>query len=468
MSDTTDANNDQGTSVLRPFVESEVDPLPPVEPLRLRSSESAPTMPDDISPSDVFDVDDDAPIEGPVDDLEPDAAERAVGDAITLPRTPFFIGVAVVGVVLLALFGLWQSAGDGEPELVAGGAAPDTSADEDDTADPDVETDPSGTDDVVAPPVTAADTDIPPVDEPVAPAPPVADAPVPALPGSALQRIVVPGEAKFVSAIAGSVAVVGPFGQLAKIDPTTNTVVGSGDVAGTATRVMRTATAIWITNYNGGEIIRVDPASSTVMNRIPFPGPDGLAKDGGTLIVSSYDQKFVGRLDPASKQITQRAAVGGNPTAVIVDDEFGIWAAVYDTGELVQIDPGSFTVTQRVAVGAGPVGLALSPSGLWVANHEAGTVVKVDMATGEVLATVEVGAGPTEIVAVGGSMWVTVTDSGELVQIDGRSADIVTRTPVGGTGMGGGPTGISAAAGTLWVAVVSEQSVVRVDPDAIG
>ncbi len=467
MSDTPEASNDQGTSVLHPFVESEVDPLPAVEPVRLRSSDSAPTMPDDIAPSDVFEVEGEAPVEGPVDDLDPVTAaeggddsgtgtagdDTAADDAITLPRKPFLIGVAVVGVLLLVLIGLWQSAGSGRADVVAG--------------------EPIDTDDAVPaedvdPPVVPEDTDVATGDETVTPEPNLADAPVPALPGSALQRIVVPGEAKFVSAIAGSVAVVGPFGQLAKIDPTTNTVVGSGDVAGTATRIMRTATAIWITNYNGGEIIRVDPASNTVLSRIPFPGPDGLAKDGGTLIVSSYDERFVGRLDPASKEITQRVGVGGNPTAVIVDNEFGIWAAVYDTGELVQIDPATFTVTRRVAVGAGPVGLALSPSGLWVANHEAGTVVKVDMATGEVLATVEVGAGPTEIVAVGGSMWVTVTDSGEIVQIDGGSGDIVTRTPVGGTGMGGGPTGISAASGTLWVAVVSEQSVVRVDPDAIG
>lgn len=285
--------------------------------------------------------------------------------------------------------------------------------------------------------------------------------PIPALPGTALRRIIVAADAKFVSVGADSVAVVGPFGAYAAIDPATNTVTATGLVASAATRVLRTPSVMWVTNYDGNEIVRVDPIADVIYSTFSFPSPDGLAKDGHTLIVASHDEAFIARVDPGNGEILNQVDVQGKPTAVVVTADFGIWAAIFDTGELVQIDPESFDITARVIVGAGPVGVTVDAGLAWVANHEEGTVAVVDLTTSEVVETIAVGAGPTEVAVLRDHAWVTVTDAGNLIQIDTETYKIITQTPLG-TSSRGGPTGIAVGNASIWVAVQGERSVVRV------
>jgi len=294
----------------------------------------------------------------------------------------------------------------------------------------------------------------------------LAAVPAPALPGVAMQRIVVSAEASFVSASDTSVAVVGPFGNFANIDPSTNAVVAAGQVAPGATRVVRTPSSVWITDYHDSKLIWLNPATNVVNQSFDFPGPDGLAKDGKSLIVASFDNGAVTRFDPSVGKVVEQVDVGGNPTAVAVGPQGGIWATIFNTGELVRIDPASFTISDRIPVGSGPVGIALSEGTVWVANHDEGTIAQVSMAERKVVSSIPVGAGPTGVLVVSGNLWVTATNAGDLLQIDLATGLVVTRTPLGGVARGGGPTGISAGAGSIWVAIEGEQSVVRITPPA--
>jgi YVTN family beta-propeller protein len=381
----------------------------------------------------------------------------STGNSITLPRKPFLIGAAVVALVIAALTALWLTGGDDSSPEIADDGSPSTGtapdAGTDGTGDPAgltqadfdaVETELAASQDRV----TELETEL-------------LVQPIPALPGTALRRIVVAADAKFVSVGADSVAVVGPFGAYAAIDPATNSVTATGQVASGATRVMRTASAVWTTNYGGSEIVRVDPIANEVLSTFPFPGPDGIAKDEANLIVASHDGLFVARVSSADGAILNQVDVQGKPTAVAVTSNFGIWAAIFDTGELVRIDPVSFEIVERVIVGAGPVGLTVHEGLAWVANHEEDTIAVVDLATAEVLKTIAVGAGPTEVAVQGGYAWVTVTDAGNLIQLDTTTYKIVTQTPLGASSRGG-PTGIAVGNGSVWVAVQGERSVVRV------
>ena len=193
-----------------------------------------------------------------------------------------------------------------------------------------------------------------------------------------------------------------------------------------------------------------------MIGRVQFPGPDGLAKDGDSLLVASFSEGFIARIDPADGVIIDRVDVGGSATAVVVRDD-RIYAAVFETGEVVKIDSETFEVVDRMIVGAGPVGL-LPGSGdrVWVTNRNEGTVARVDFETGEIF-SIAVGDGPVEVSSAFGSLWVAVADAGELVQISFDDRAVVTRTPLGGS-----PTGLSVGAGSLWVAISGDRSVVRV------
>jgi len=481
MSDTTPSTD---SGVLRPFMPSETEPLPPVEP-------SSVVVPPPPSPAPAPPEPTAAPVMPPADapaapaavELVPQVADSAAepapasptpraasvvaapagdlpaaasGDTVSIPRKPFLIGAGIVVLIIAALTALWLTGGDSSEPEVAADAVPSTSAAE--TVDGDVAVDPPPTQeefDAVSAELATSQDRVTELETELL------VQPIPALPGTALRRIVVAADAKFVSVNADSVAVVGPFGAYAAIDPATNSVTATGQVASGATRVMRTSSAVWTTNYAGGEIVRVDPIANEVHSTFPFPGPDGIAKDDSNLIVASHDGSFVARVNSADGEIMNQVDVQGKPTAVVVTADHGIWVAIFDTGELVQIDPQTFEVTERVIVGAGPVGLTVHAGMAWVANHEEDTVAVVDLDAAEVIETIAVGAGPTEVAVQGDHAWVTVTDAGNLIQIDTETFEVLTQTPLGASSRGG-PTGIAVGNGSVWVAVQGERSVVRV------
>lgn len=384
-----------------------------------------------------------------------DSAATSSADTISLPRMPFLVGVGVVAIVIASLAALWLTGGDDSSTKIEDGSpsAKDADADADASAEPTALTQ---TDfDVLETELATSQDRVTELESELR------VQPIPALPGTSLRRIVVAADAKFISVGSNSVAVVGPFGAYATIDPATNSVTATGQAATGATRVMRTPSAVWVTNYGGSEIVRVDPIANAVISTFSFPGPDGIAKDGPSLIVASHDGLFVARVDPGRGEILDQVDVQGKPTAVAVTTNFGIWVAIFDTGELVQIDPDSFEVTERVIVGAGPVGLTVHDGFAWVTNHEEGTVAVIDLEMAEVIETIAVGDGPTEVAVEGGHAWVTVTNAGNLIQIDTETYKIITQTPLGASSRGG-PTGIAVGNGSVWVAVQGERSVVRV------
>ncbi|MDW3218214.1 MAG: hypothetical protein R8F63_06335 [Acidimicrobiales bacterium] len=505
MSDTpnTGDTNEANEGVLRPFEAPASEPLPPVEPSRVVPE--APTITEELEPIDALadepfsvdasDVDDvwspsaiDAPVvpappqnEINADDLsdpliapeidEPadDGAAPATVEAhpvatggsntVTLPRKVFLAGLGAAGLVILLLLVLWQSAGGDDAPLAV--TADDGGGDG--TVDPDPV---DGTETPVDGAAAGLEAELADANATVASLEAVVEdletRPPPALPGDAMRRIVVGADANFISARNDSIAVVGGFGGLSLIDPDRNQVTANGNIADSANRVMRTQSSVWITNYQDNQIIQVDPGTNTVQATFPFPGPDGIAKVGDFIVVASFDEGFVAKIDPVTGEIVTQVDVGGSPTAVY-NGPHGLWVTIFDTGELVRLTRSSLDTNERIVVGAGPVGIGGDATHLWVTNNDEGTVAKVDPETAEVVMTVAVGEGPAEVVSVQGSAWVTVSDDGTLVQIDAASGRIQSVTPLGGAIAGGGPTGIDFAAGALWIAMQGEQSVVRID-----
>ena len=485
MSDTPDRSAEGG--VLRPFVEPEQEPPPAAEPLAPPVTVS-PSVPPSDTVSEAPSVSDDLIGGSPPESAAPDPAapdpaapdpDEAVGAIglrgaddsplpvmpdlegepriVTVGRTSFFVGLGILMAAIVGLAALWQAAGgdDGSPTLAtdvpvpvdSDGVVIDTSNTDALTAALAEQTDRAEGAERLSIDLEAQISDL---------EGRLAEQPIPALPASALTRVIVSADAQYLSATDRAVAVIGPFGGYTNIDPDSDTVTASAKIGTEATRVLRTPTTVWATNFRGDELVRFDPITNEVIGRIQFPGPDGLAKHGDTLLVASFSEGFVARVDPADGALIDRVDVGGSATAVTVRDD-RIYAAVFGTGEVVKIDSETFEVVDRAIVGAGPVGL-LAGTGdrVWITNRSEGTVARVDFETGEIF-SIAVGDGPVEVASAFGSLWVAVADAGELVQISFADQAVVTRTPLGGS-----PTGLSVGAGSLWVAISGDRSVVRV------
>ncbi len=466
MSDQPEQNGAESSPpVVVPSVIEEVaaDPVP----VRRAVSEDAFWGDDGERAGDPFDLEEAAARLTAGEGASSPSAARSAGDQITLPRKVALAAAGAAAAVIVALFVLWQSAG-GDAGTVMVGTTVDADAEE--VPGSDGESPPADGemgDAVPSVEVAALEAEIASQAAAIASLEDeLADIPPPAIDGADMRRIVVAADASFVSVGNEGVAVIGPFGGYAAIDPATNAVTATSQVASGATRVMRTKAAVWITNYADNQIVRIDPIASAVLSTFEFAGPDGLAKLGPSLVVASSAGQFVAQVEPATGEILNQVDVGGTPTDVLVmPDEASLWVALFDTGEVVRIDTASFSVTDRVRVGDGPFGLSLDDQTLWVVNRLEGTVAAVDTASASVALTFPVGAGPTAAVVYEDDLWVTVTESGDLLQLQPETGQIITRTPLG-TSRGGGPAGVAVGSGSLWVAMQGERSVVRVTPSA--
>nr|NIR34610.1 hypothetical protein [Actinomycetota bacterium]NIS28593.1 hypothetical protein [Actinomycetota bacterium]NIT94030.1 hypothetical protein [Actinomycetota bacterium]NIU17662.1 hypothetical protein [Actinomycetota bacterium]NIU64058.1 hypothetical protein [Actinomycetota bacterium] len=74
----TDTSRDDTGGVLRPFEETPIEPLPPVEPSKVVPVDRMPQVPDSITPEDVID----APYEPPVEAEVEGPAELPVDVAV--------------------------------------------------------------------------------------------------------------------------------------------------------------------------------------------------------------------------------------------------------------------------------------------------------------------------------------------------------------------------------------------------
>jgi glutamine cyclotransferase len=129
-------------------------------------------------------------------------------------------------------------------------------------------------------------------------------------------------------------------GTLTAIDPATNAVAGAkvtGDRDLDAVAVG--SDALWTTSFYGNTLLKVDPASRKVLQRIPLGGEgSGVLVRGGSVWASVYDARLVVRVDAASGRIVQRIPVGDKPRDVVFDGT-NVWVVNQGSSTISRITP---------------------------------------------------------------------------------------------------------------------------------
>jgi DNA-binding beta-propeller fold protein YncE len=186
----------------------------------------------------------------------------------------------------------------------------------------------------------------------------------------------------------------------------------------------------------------------------------GVAFGGGYVWATEPRRGLLLRIDPASDRVTERIAIGGTPGAVVYGRN-RVWVADEEGAGVTAVNAVSGKVFRRgIAPHAAPLRLAVGAGGLWVANASAGTVRRIDLATATPAAAIPAGRGLGGITVARGFVWVADSRSGSVVKIDP-----VIRAVVGSVDVGGTPGGIDAGTSVLWVASADEDSVARIDLD---
>jgi streptogramin lyase len=252
-------------------------------------------------------------------------------------------------------------------------------------------------------------------------------------------------------------------------------VAATIDVGGAPTGLAFGAGSIWVANYGGGRLERIDPARDKVVRRIPLHGsPYEVAYGAGGVWTSSFDTPTVTRVNPRTGRVAAKIDVGSDAQAGILATRDAVWVAVYGAGLVVHIDPRTNNVVGRVDVGGNPEDVVSWRGGLWVPN-ENGTLARIDPKTGDVTAKVRVGADPDNAVVCRDRLWTSSLHGPSLVGFAcGRALwtaryydrtvlriDPETRRITGRVRVGDGPRSLIIAVGNVWVANQSAGTITR-------
>jgi len=175
--------------------------------------------------------------------------------------------------------------------------------------------------------------------------------------------------------------------------------------------------AVWLAG--GRRLIRVDPDSGEVVRSMTVPDHvDGLATAGGDVWALSSAEGTLIRIDPATSEIRDRISMPGDLTSgprrlsISADSDF-IWVLDRDLATVVKVDPSLHDVveTYRLHAGRGTLSLAAGEGAAWISSAFDGTVTRIDGRTSEITSiAVSAYSSPKGVTVAGGLVWVSVAD----------------------------------------------------------
>jgi YVTN family beta-propeller protein len=267
-----------------------------------------------------------------------------------------------------------------------------------------------------------------------------------------------------VSGSSGSGVDVGA-NSVAVIDPASGAVEADVPVGTRPTFVAAGDGGLWVANIDDGSVSKLDPARRTVVGSlVPGGSVDGIGVGGGDLWIADVHKGGVAKVDPDFRKVVGRARISpGDPFGLAGPVAVGAGSVWVGDGNaaIARIDPRRLKLTDRIAVGNDPTAIAIDGSNVWVADDVDGTVTLIDAASGGVITTIPVGPSPGAIALGGGSVWVADSEADQVVRIDPQTRAVTATIAVGDQ-----PTGIAVDEHGVWVANSLSDSVSRIDPSS--
>jgi peptide/nickel transport system substrate-binding protein len=247
---------------------------------------------------------------------------------------------------------------------------------------------------------------------------------------------------------AGGVGLLNPSGDLE----------GTAEVGGLPRGMVRGAGSLWVADQAKGSLVRVDPSTFQVQERIPVGiGATGVAIADGVVWVTNIDERTVSVVDPEAGRVVQTIVVGNGPSGIVGGGD-RVWVTNSVDATVTEIDAATGDVLGRYPVGERPVAAAVASGAVWIVNASGGSVSRVVPGEGET-ETIPVGRGPAAIAAAFGSLWVANADDGTVTTIDAATGSVTGTEPVGRD-----PVARAAAGDAMWVASARDRAVSRIDP----
>jgi YVTN family beta-propeller protein len=270
---------------------------------------------------------------------------------------------------------------------------------------------------------------------------------------------------------------------LVRIDPAKNKVVESMPVGARASSVTFAEGYLWVTSYQDRTLARIDPATgATRVTRLTGGTPLDVAVRG-RLAVVTYGPYTVGYelVDTVSGASQGSFDLPGadNAQATVAAGPEGIWVAATgfegeNVGEVIETPAtsGPAGAFDRVVIPQRPNLLffytpdsgsyndvAVGEGGVWLARDSGPYLKRIDATTRRVVATIRLPFTPKSLAAGEGAIWVTGLLDDLLARLDPTTSKVTMTVPILP-----GTDGVAVGDGSVWVASTIAGTVTRVDP----
>jgi YVTN family beta-propeller protein len=176
------------------------------------------------------------------------------------------------------------------------------------------------------------------------------------------------------------------------------------------------AGAVWV--RSGARLWRLDPATNTMADRTgDWELRGGMAVADGLLWLSGTTRAGVGqmvRVDPATSRVVDRFRTAGDGALAVGGGS--VWQAGITSQTIYRYDPGSKRLLAEIPVEVVAKHLTADAESLWVSS-DSGRVTRIDLATNTVTGAFQV-EGQAPAVATGhGSVWILDTAHAALLRL---------------------------------------------------
>ncbi len=166
--------------------------------------------------------------------------------------------------------------------------------------------------------------------------------------------------------------------QLVEIDPSSNEVVDSFEIAANPEDVRFALDAVWTTSDTTNSITKMRPGNPPT--QIPIGArSDDMAVGAGMIWVTNRRDDAITRIDLQQPSKRQRLRVGRRPEGVAADDR-NVWVVNQDDNSVTRLDAHSpFRKLDEYPVGEKPSDVAVDEAGIaWVVNTADNTLSRIE------------------------------------------------------------------------------------------
>jgi streptogramin lyase len=242
-----------------------------------------------------------------------------------------------------------------------------------------------------------------------------------------------------------------------------STVVAKVEVGGQPCGVVGTPNGIWVADYAGDRLVRIDPVAGTVAGQVPgVRRVCELTYARGALWAPSRTGVLY-RVDPVARRIAARISVGGELVDVVAAAG-SVWVVSYSGCSVIRVNPRANRVARRIALpgaSGGGSGITAAGGAVWAGQTQGTAIYRIDPRRNRAVAVTTGKLGPAWFSSSGDAVWFSNIYDNTVQRLDASTRRVTATVAVESV-----PVNLEVVGANVWVPNDLSNVVTRIDRDS--